>query len=294
MSAVSEKIEKERLSHAVETTESHKKDFGQYLTPYNIAKYMSSLFPKTNEALHILDPGAGIGTLSCAFLDRIKAEKWNNPKIKVTAYDLDKVVLNKLKENLGAEGKSFSNFSFNIFDRDFLEKTSFEYSFAENEQFTHVIMNPPYKKILTKSAAREYTRLFGLESVNLYSSFVGASIAQLKEQGYLVAIVPRSFCNGPYYKPFREFILRNCSIKHIHLFESRNKAFKDESVLQENIIIMLQKGTEQNEVEISYSSDAGFSDLQTETFKFSSIVNPSDKEKYFSIPLPSQKNKEVY
>lgn len=46
MGAVSEIIEKERLSHAVETTEYHKKDFGQYLTPYNIAKFMASFFSK--------------------------------------------------------------------------------------------------------------------------------------------------------------------------------------------------------------------------------------------------------
>lgn len=112
--------------------------------------------------------------------------------------------------------------------------------FFWNEQFTHIIMNPPYKKILTKSPAREYARAFGLETVNLYSAFVGAAITQLKQGGSLVAIIPRSFCNGVYYKPFRCFILKNCAIKHIHLFESRNKAFKDESVLQENIIIMLQ------------------------------------------------------
>lgn len=294
MGAVSEVIEKERLSHAVETDESHKKDFGQYLTPYSIAKFMASLFPKINKDLNILDPGAGIGTLSCAFLDRIKAENWNNPKIQVCAYDLDKTILNNLKENYETENKSFGNFSYQIFNQDFLEKTSFEYSFGTNEQFTHVIMNPPYKKILTKSAAREYTRLFGLETVNLYSAFVGASIAQLKEKGYLVAIVPRSFCNGSYYKPFREFILKNCSIKHIHLFESRNKAFKDEAVLQENIIIMLQKEAEQRDVEISYSSDADFSDLQKATFPFESIINPSDKEKYFNIPLPSPKKKNFY
>ena len=67
-------IEKERLSHAIETTETHKKNFGQYLTPYAIAKYMANLFPKTNEEISILDPGAGIGTLSCALLDRIKEE----------------------------------------------------------------------------------------------------------------------------------------------------------------------------------------------------------------------------
>lgn len=289
MDSVSVKIEKERLAHAVETEESHKKDFGQYLTPYSIAKYMASLFPVVRESMNILDPGAGIGTLSCAFLDRISEEKWNNPEIKVSAYDLDNSVLKELKENLSAEKNKISNLSTSVYSIDFLQKTSFEYSFGTSEQFTHVIMNPPYKKILTKSPAREYTRVFGLETVNLYSSFVGAAIAQLKKGGYLVAIIPRSFCNGVYYKPFREFILKNCAIKHIHLFESRKKAFKDESVLQENIIIMLQKETKQGSVEISYSSGADFSDLQKYTVPFSEIVNPKDKEKYFSIPLPNQK-----
>ena len=287
MDSVSEKIERKRLAHAAETAESHKKNFGQYLTPYNVARFMAGLFPVTEESIELLDPGAGIGTLSCAFLDRISEEGWNIPGIKVTAWDLDKSVLKELRENLSAENKKVKNLSAEIYSEDFLQKTSFEYSFGINRQFTHVIMNPPYKKILTKSAARGYARLFGLETVNLYSAFVGASIAQLKKGGHLVAIVPRSFCNGVYYKPFREFILKNCAIKYIHLFESRKKAFKDESVLQENIIIMLQKEAVQGNVEISYSSDADFTDLQKYNVSFSEIVNPADREKYFNIPLPS-------
>ncbi|MCQ2593146.1 MAG: N-6 DNA methylase [Treponema sp.] len=292
MSFVSDNLEKERLTHAVGTTETHKKDFGQYLTPYAIAKYMASLFPKTNESINILDPGAGIGTLSCALLDRIIEEEWNNPQINLTAYDIDESVIESLSKNITKEGEKIKNFYQNILAEDFLQKTSFEYSFGSNEQFTHIIMNPPYKKIQTKSPAREYARVFGLETVNLYSAFVGASIAQLKNKGYLVAIIPRSFCNGVYYKPFRSYILENCSIKHIHLFESRKKAFKDESVLQENIIIMLQKNTEQEDVEISYSSDAEFSDLQILSVPFESVVNSYDTEKYINIPIPKQNKNE--
>lgn len=292
MSCVSDNIEKERLSHAIETTETHKKDFGQYLTPYAIAKYMANLFPKTNEEISILDPGAGIGTLSCALLDRIKEEKWNNPQINLTAYDIDASVVGSLSKNITTEGEKIINFSQNIFAEDFLQKTSFEYSFGSSEQFTHIIMNPPYKKIQAKSPAREYARVFGLETVNLYSAFVGASIAQLKDKGYLVAIIPRSFCNGVYYKPFRKYILEKCSIKHIHLFESRNKAFKDESVLQENIIIMLQKNAEQGNVEISYSSDSEFSDLKSASVPFESVVNSCDTEKYINIPIPNQNKNE--
>lgn len=135
MSFVSDNLEKERLSHALETAESHKKKFGQYLTPYAIAKYMASLFPKTNDSINILDPGAGIGTLSCAFLDRIIKEKWNNPEINLTAYDIDKTVIDSLSKNLEEEGIKLKNFNQNIYTDDFLQKTSFEYSYGRNEQF---------------------------------------------------------------------------------------------------------------------------------------------------------------
>ena len=53
-------------------------------------------------------------------------------------------------------------------------------------------------------------------------------------EGQIVAIIPRSFCNGPYYRSFRDFILERAAIKQIHLFGSRNKAFMDDNVLQEN------------------------------------------------------------
>ena len=287
MLAIAEKIETERKIHAVETSEIHKKDFGQYFTPYAIAEFMASIFPATNDDLNILDPGAGIGILSCALLNRIQKENWKNPSIKLSAYDIDIEVLGKLTQNLIEQKKNFTDFDFKVYNTDFLEKTSFEYSFGKNEEFTHIIMNPPYKKILSKSSARESCRCFGLETVNLYSAFVGAAIAQLKRKGYLVAIIPRSFCNGLYYKPFRKFILKNCSVKQIHLFESRKDAFKDESVLQENIIILLQKGTVQESVKISYSNAADFENLIEKYYDFKEIENPFDNEKYINIPLPS-------
>lgn len=281
-----EKIETERKIHAIETPENYKKELGQYFTPYSIADFMASLFPKTNEDLNILDPGAGIGILSCAFLNRIYKENWKNNSIKLSAYDIDSKLFEQLNKNLTEQKNNFSNFSFKVINGDFLEKTSFEYSFGKNEIFTHVIMNPPYKKILSKSSAREFSRCFGLETVNLYSAFVGAAISQLKEKGYLVAIIPRSFCNGLYYKPFREFILKNCAIKQIHLFESRKDAFKDDKVLQENIILVLQKGALQKKVKVTYSNGADFYNLTTENYVFNEIVHPFDKEKYINIPVP--------
>ena len=288
MGAVSEILEKERIIHAFETPSNHKEEFGQYFTPYNIACFMSSLFPVTSKKIKLLDPGAGIGTLSCSFMDRIAKEKWNTPNIHVSAYDIDKDVYSILNKNLAASSSVLEKSDYEIFSEDFLEKTSFEYSKKINETYTHVIMNPPYKKIQTKSKERQSARAFGLETVNLYSAFMGAAISLTEDNGYIVAIVPRSFCNGVYYKPFREFILKNCAIKHIHLFESRDKAFKDEAVLQENIIIMLQKNAEQGNVKISYCKDDSFKGLSEFDTPFSQILYENDKEKYFHIPTKKQ------
>ena len=60
--------------------------------------------------------------------------------------------------------------------------------------------------------------------------------------GELVAITPRSFCNGPYFKPFREDFLETMSLRRLHVFESRSAAFSGDAVLQENIIFHAVKG----------------------------------------------------
>lgn len=47
----------------------------------------------------------------------------------------------------------------------------------------------------------------------------------------------------------------------MHLFASRTKAFKDDAVLQENVIIRLERDGRQGDVTVSHSTDAGFTDL---------------------------------
>ena len=288
MRALAETLENERKAHAVTTSSKHKESFGQYFTPYSIAKFMSSLFPATDKEIRLLDPGAGIGTLSCSFMERIIEEHWNTPDIHISAYDIDNDIFDTLNENIALSISSFKKSDYEIFSEDFLGKTSFEYEWRMNETYTHVIMNPPYKKIQMNSKERLSARAFGLETVNLYSAFMGAAISLTEDNGYIVAIVPRSFCNGTYYKPFREFILRNCAIKHIHLFGSRNKAFRDEAVLQENIIIMLQKKVAQGNVKVSYCDDGSFLGLTEFDVPFNQILRENDSEEYFNIPTKQQ------
>ena len=78
--------------------------------------------------------------------------------------------------------------------------------------------------------------MIGLETSNLYAAFLAVAAELLKPEGELVAIVPRSFANGTYFTPFRQRFTETVAFHHIHVYESRSKAFADDAVLQENII----------------------------------------------------------
>ncbi len=278
-----EQMEQRRITHANETPLAIKQELGQYFTPGHIADFMASLFPRATGNVRLLDPGAGIGSLSCAFAERIASEKWDVNSIFVDAYEIDQAIVGQLRENL-AGCFNDKDCHVNVVNGDFLSATAKAVSNGESPVYTHVIMNPPYKKIRAASREREASKTFGLETVNLYTAFMGAAIVSTVDGGHIVAIVPRSFCNGVYYKPFRSFLLERCAIERIHLFDSRDTAFKDESVLQENIIIMLRKNAPQGDVLLSYSKDGSLKDIQSRCVPFSAIVNPADREQYISIP----------
>ena len=275
-----------------------KAELGQFMTTGSTASFMASLFPvpKSNN-IRLLDPGAGVGSLTSAFLECTK--NWNFvDEIIVDAYEVDETMLRFLEENLElckeATTQKNLHLVYNIFSEDFIFGASERILVAEglwpvdDKKYTHCIMNPPYRKISNSSRHRNSLRSVGIESVNLYSGFVALSLLLLEANGYLVAIIPRSFCNGPYYRPFRKFILEHSVIRHIHLFTSRNKAFKEDNVLQENVIIMLEKRGEQRDVSISSSTDNGFSDLKTTTYPFGKIVQSNDKNLFIYIPTSEE------
>lgn len=68
------------------------------------------------------------------------------------------------------------------------------------------------------------------------------------------------------------------------MFLSRNKAFKDDDVLQENIIIHLEKNGEKGPVTISTSTDDRFNDLTSKDYPVEKIVLSHDPEQFIHIP----------
>jgi adenine-specific DNA-methyltransferase len=234
-------IDISRREAARQLDQTKRSDFGQFFTPYEVARFMASLFHVNGaDKLSLLDAGAGIGSLSVAFLEQL-AEK-SGADLEIIAYEFDETVSRLLEANLAAHANQpFGNKVYlQIIRADFIHQGIINYLTGKYKPADYAILNPPYKKINSASLHRKLLRKVGIETVNLYSAFVALSVLLLKDKGEIVAIIPRSFCNGPYFKPFREFLLERASLKQIHIFSSRSKAFKDDKVLQENVIIHLE------------------------------------------------------
>jgi adenine-specific DNA-methyltransferase len=265
----------------VTTTRERKSQLGQFMTPPSIADFMASLFtvPKSG-TIQLLDAGAGQGALTTAFVERSHGSTGSR-RINATAFEFDDEILPALRASIAALSIYAAC---ELIEGDFVEEAANRICLGKGERYTHAILNPPYKKIGNDTKYRALLRAAGLETVNLYSGFVGLALELLEPGGELVAIIPRSFCNGPYYQPFRRFILRRAAVRHIHLFDARNKAFKDDGVLQENIVIKLVRGAEQGAVTISTSTDDSFADYAEKQHAFARIVLPDDADTFIHIP----------
>ncbi|MCR4298864.1 MAG: Eco57I restriction-modification methylase domain-containing protein [Gallionella sp.] len=210
-------------------------------------------------------------------------------KVEVTAFELDGLIHKELNDALASYKKSLP-LDYEILGGDFIEQAVNKIQFGAGKGFTHAILNPPYKKISSDSHHRLLLRQADIETVNLYSAFVALALAMMSPDGQVVAIIPRSFCNGPYYRPFRDFMLERAAIRHMHLFDSRRKAFKDDDVLQENIILMLERGGKQSDVTVTTSTDDSYADLVTHTHPFNRIVFPDDTERFIHVPTSAVRN----
>jgi hypothetical protein len=248
---------------------------GQFFTPGAVAHYMASLMEfEGSSDVELLDPGAGIGSLTAAVAQRTKH------RIRATCYELE----DRFQEELADTLSELPNVVGAIENRDFIEHAVLLAAAGRSPRYTHVILNPPYKKINTGSIHRTLMRKLGVETSNLYTCFVACAIALCRPGAQVVAIIPRSFMNGLYFKPFRYWLLGRAALTHIHVFDSRDKAFSDDDVLQENVILRMVVGSEQGDVAVVASTDQSFSDSRRRQCTFAEIVTPDDEERFIHIP----------
>lgn len=219
---------------------SQRKKFGQFFTTAKTAMYMAALFSLDLEKkeLSLLDAGAGTGILSAALLDRIYQLGYTG-KVNLTCYETDSVVLPVLEQNLRL-AKDRYGISYSIKTENYITSQYFGIGTLIDEdscKYDYIIGNPPYLKI-----SKDAPEALSMPSVchgapNLYFLFGAMGIYNLKSEQELVYIIPRSWTSGAYFKKFRDYLFGNAAITDIHLFDSRDKVFGGESVLQETIIV---------------------------------------------------------
>jgi adenine-specific DNA-methyltransferase len=245
-----------------------RKKKGQFFTPPEVCAFMASLFPeKPSATFRLLDPGAGVGSLTAAVCDRFLNIRTSR-HLDLHLFENDPHVLpflrTMIKHCVDALNEHGHSATYEIHGKDFILDAaatvfgppSLFSDSCEWEEFDGVIMNPPYFKV---SKASPYARV--MEDVvhgqpNIYAFFLAAAAQMLRPGGGLVAVTPRSFCNGLYFRGFRHWFFEKMALDHIHLFESRTKTFRD--VLQESIITAshrLGKPSDNVTVSTSYGLD---------------------------------------
>ena len=209
--------------------------------------------PQTG-SIRVLDPGAGSGMLSAAFAARVLSER-PGLAAHIVAVECDRSVLEHLANTLDAcVSAAGDRVTYEIVEGDFIVEATGFVPDPRLRDVDIVIQNPPYAKLGASSAARAAVREVGADAPNLYAAFLALGAAALKPGGQLVAITPRSFCNGPYFGAFRSFLLDRIALDRIHVFESRSTVFADTGVLQENVIFSGTRGGTRDRVLLSTSN----------------------------------------
>lgn len=290
MSELLKAIAERQKIYIASTTRHYRKQKGQVFTPPEVAKYMASLCSKHSGDIRILDPGAGIGILTAALCDRIC--DLSQPKVvSATVFETDSQITDMLDETMQSCQQALQQaghtFRYRLRSEDFIEIAApklfghllFE-EFDLEDNFTTVIMNPPYFKMRKDSDHARLMSQIVHGQPNAYAFFLALGVKLLQHGGELVAITPRSFYNGLYFRAFRQWLFSRASLEHVHLFDSRTDVFKDADVLQESVITKLCCQKRETDI-ITISSSEG-KDIDAEaipkSFSVEEVIDSSNNQ----------------
>ncbi len=270
----------------------NRKALGQFFTGAIISDYMASLVKvPAKKSIRILDAGAGTGILSAS--TALHCLYSGCKSVHAVLYELDKDALPHLTQTLKIIQNTFAQerafFTYEIHCEDFvLARPDKD---EDIEPFDISVINPPYFKYNVKESpyAKAAADLYRGDP-NIYASFMGIVMACLNENGQMVAISPRSFTNGLYFKGFRSYLLEESALSLIHIFKHRDKVFKNSgsSVLQENIICRFRKGKSAQAITIRSSDcDENIGYASEHDYPVDLIIDPSNNQRLIRIPESS-------
>lgn len=262
-----------------------RKKYGQFFTSMETARFMASLYeyPTGKSCIKVLDAGAGSGILSCAFIEWIEQFDYIS-EIDLVCYENDENVLGILKENLEyCKENSTKRIKYDIKTENYITSQYLDFNSmiggnTTPPKFDYVIGNPPYMKIPKNAPEATAMTEVCYGAPNMYFIFAAMGLFNLKDNGEMVYIIPRSWTSGAYFKRFRQYFLTQGKLEHIHLFVSRSKVFDKEDVLQETIIIKVRKTNKIPEkVKITSSkSNKDFDEITSLTVPYSLVVSGED------------------
>ncbi len=270
---------------------------GQYFTPSPICRFMASLFSKPGKDFRLLDPGAGVGSLTAAVCARWA--QWTSPRrLEVHLFENDPAAVNLLEKNMEACRRSMRAAGHQlkcvVHATDFIAAVGEEFNrpralFREVNDLGHfdgVIMNPPYFKTGKDSASARLMASIVHGQPNVYAFFLALATHVLRPGGELIAITPRSFCNGLYFRGFRKWFLQRMSLEHLHVFESRTETFQRAGVLQENIVLLARRTSDQSPaVRVSTSKNGEIDKPRHRLISAASVIDSSSRDNLLRIPL---------
>lgn len=266
-------------------------DLGQFLTPTRVAQRMAALVDELPSTLRLLDAGAGVGSLTAALCDEVLRRSGPMEALHVTAYEVEPAFQGALLQTLRACGAALAErgVAFHSEPRldDFLKDAVAQLKGqAPERRFNFAIVNPPYRKLRSGSPERRALRSVDIEANNLYSAFLALIIKLLEPGGALCAITPRSFCNGPYFLPFRRLLLSQMQLRDVLVFDSRDRAFADDQVLQETLIWVAYKGSRRDaEVRLHRSAGPESAPAPPRVLPHDVVAPPDDPQRFLYLPL---------
>ena len=264
-----------------------RKVFGQFFTSKATARYMAGLFsipPK--RTIKIQDPGAGTGILSAALIEAIEQRSDHVKEIELICYETNQDVLPLLKANLAfIQRTSKLKLRIKIIEDNYIlsQHDDFAHTFFSSpnpEKYDLIIGNPPYFKLCKDAPEALAMQAVCYGAPNIYFLFAAMSLFNLQDNGEMVYIIPRSWTSGAYFSRFRSYLLEHGRLSDIHIFSKRDKVFDKEAVLQETMIIRLQKTLKTpDRVRITASSDSSsFDDITILSAPYDIVV--SGRERY--------------
>ncbi|KGP74217.1 HsdM family class I SAM-dependent methyltransferase [Pontibacillus yanchengensis] len=218
-----------------QTSTTHRKKWGQYFTPPNIASLMISWIAGCNPS-SVLDPAVGLGIFPSMYhsVDEVAHTSWD-------VYDIDEAMVQCTKDRLD------SSETIHFHQADFLEEDW-------EQMYDAVIANPPYLKMSThqhkQAILSNFEEQLGLRlpgNTNMYNLFLLKGLHQLEKGGRAAFIVPSEFLNADYGKKIKQYLLDQKLLKYVVITDFQQNWFED--AITTSVILLCERNSSNDPVE---------------------------------------------